>query len=177
MAMTPAILILKVFMSGIAAGVATYWLNISKERLLFLGQKSEELYRTLEAVDFELSCFYSKRYSLVGGSPGTAGAENMQRAKAHFATVRMLIGLYFPALTTALSRACAAASTAQRSLEALEVALEAEPRHLINELDVSVCEMKDSFDALKGAVLAAGRAANQRKFFAPNARRVLQVHP
>jgi hypothetical protein len=182
--MTPAIMILTVLSSAIAAGAATYYLNISKERLLFVGQKSEELYRTIEALDFELSCFYGKCYSLVGEARRAAGTEHLHGAKAYFAATRMLVGLYFPALMTALTRASAAAATAERCLETLEDAPESGRRHLLEALDTSVCELKDALDALKAAILTTGRSANERKFFALSwrsmervrERTILQVH-
>lgn len=181
--MTPAILVLTVLASAIAAGIATYCLNISKERLLFVGQKSEELYSTVEALDFELSCFYGKQYSLVGEGPRAVDVENLHRANAYFATARMLVGLYFPALSPNLARASAAAATAQRSLETLEDAPQSSRTHLTEALDGSVCDLKDALDALKAAILTAARIVNKRKFFAlswrssdaMSERRVLQV--
>jgi hypothetical protein len=181
--MTPAILILTVLTSAIAAGVVTYCLNISKERLLFIGRKSEELYCVVEALDFELSRFYGLRYSLVGGARRPGDIENLHRANADFATTRMLIGLYFPALWPHLARASAAAATAQSSLEALEDAPQSGRAPEIEGLDASVCELKDALDGLKTAILTAGHIANKRKFFALSSRsseaiserRVLQV--
>jgi hypothetical protein len=183
--MTPAILVLTVLASAIAAGVATYCLNISKERLLFVARKSEELFCTIEALDHELSCFYGARYSLVDAARCTTGIEHLQQANACFATARMLVGLYFPMLMPDLARANAAAATAWRSLETLESAPEPHRRALLEALDASVCDLKDALDALKSATLVTGRATNQRALFAfssgsaakAKSRRVLQVQP
>jgi hypothetical protein len=181
--MTLALLVLTVVASAIAAGAATYFLNISKERLLFVGRKSEELYCTLEALDVDLSAFYSKRYSLVGASEERTGIEHLHRAKAYFATVRMLIGLYFPNLAPDLARVSAAAVTAQHGLEGLEHAAQSGRAQPIEALDAAVCDLKDAIDGLKAAVLTTGRRANDRKFYAfswrspeiVRERRVLQV--
>ena len=186
--MTLALLVLTVVASASAAGAATYFLNISKERLLFVGRKSEELYCTLEALDFDLSAFYSKRYALVGEtgrSEGQAkGMEHLHRASACFATARMLIGLYFPTLAPDLARVSAAATTAQHGLESLEQAAQSGRAPRIEALDAAVCDLKDAIDALKAAALVTARRANHRKFFAlswrspelASERRVLQVH-
>jgi len=135
-------------------------------------------------LDFELTCFYSRRYSLIGDAQRPVGTAELQRANGHFATARMLVGLYFPALGPDLARASAAAATALRSLEILEEAPEADHMHLIESLDSSVCDLKDALDALKTAILGMGRIANKRKFFAfswqspqsTSKRRVLQIH-
>jgi len=171
-----------VLASAIAAALATYYLNISKERLWFLGQKSEELYCTVEALDCELSYFYAK-YSLVGETQQAVSREGLHRASAYFATSRMLVGLYFPALSHDLTRARAAAATAQRSLETLQGGASESGRIVLAEtLDDSVCDLKDALDALKAAILTKGRIANNRKFFAlswrspaTSERRVLRV--
>jgi hypothetical protein len=185
------LLVLTVVASAIAAGAATYFLNISKERLLFVGRKSEELYCTLEALDGDLSAFYRKRYALVGemgqGAGQVAGQvtgiEHLHRANAYFATVRMLIGLYFPTLAPDLARVSAAALTARHGLESLEEAAQSGRAPRIEALDAAVCDLKDAIDALKAAALTTGRRANERSFFAlswrspqlTQERRVLQV--
>ncbi len=182
--MTPMMLMLAVLMNATAAGLATYFLNASKERILFLGRKFEELYCTVEALDCELSYFYAK-YSLVGDTQQVAGREGLHRASAYFATSQMLVGLYFPTLLHHLARARAAAATAERSLGSLERGASESGRMALAEaLDDSVCDLKDALDALKAAILAKGRVANNRKIFAlswrsPEAtseRRVLRVH-
>lgn len=164
--MMPAILVLTVFASALAAALATYYLNISKDRLVFLGRKSEELYCTIEALDFELSQFFGKRYSLVGAVHPTGDTEGLHRTSTYFATARMLVGLYFPALSPNLMRVCAAAATAQRKLEALEDAPEISQTDYLETLDASVCDLKDALAAFKVATLTTGRKANGRKFFA-----------
>ena len=174
--MTPAILILTVLTSAIAAGAVTYFLNVSKERLFFIGRKSEDLYCTVEALDAEISSFYAKRYALVGSSDHPAGSENLHRANGHFATARMLVGLYFPALSLDLARAGAAAATAQRSLDTLEHAAEANPGHLLEALDAAVCDLKDSLDALKSAILTRGPAGKGRALFGPSKQRQDEAH-
>lgn len=181
--MTPTIL-LTVIMSGIAAGFAAYFITISKERLWFFGRKTEELYCTVEAVDCELSSFYSQCL-LLGEIQPTRDRQALARAKAYFATLQMLIGLYFPTLSHDLARATAAAATAQRSLEVLDRGVSESGRIALAEaLDDAVCNLKDALEALKAAILSKAQLAHKRKFLSLWSRsrtatpkgRVLQVH-
>ncbi len=181
--MTPTIL-LTVAMSGIAAGFAAYFITISKERLWFFGRKTEELYCTVEALDCELSGFYSQCL-LLGEVQPTRDPQALARAKAYLATSQMLIGLYFPTLSHDLARATAAAATAQHSLEILDRGASESGRIALAEaLDDAVCNLKDSLEALKGAILSKAQIARNRRFLwlwsrsrtATPKGRILQVH-
>lgn len=183
--MEAAFLLLTVLLSSAAAGCATYRLNVSKERLWFTGRKAEELYCVVEALERELSNLFGSRYSLLGDDRRASGPEkeDLQRAGAHFVTAKMLVGFYFPSLSSALARAIAAVTTAHASLRTWEEAGKAERDHHLITLDNAVTELKDALEALKAAVIEKGRLAYVGSSFAlawrstkaRNAGRVLQV--
>jgi hypothetical protein len=158
-AMAFGLLMFTVLLSAAAAGLSTYYLNISKERLCFLGRKSEELYIEVEALDSALCRFFEESYSLVGDAPQAPvlHSDASTVAGRHFATIKMLIGFYFPSLTTGLARALAATTTAQHALTLLEHSGQAESERALEAADCAICDVKDAFEDLKAAILREGR--------------------
>jgi hypothetical protein len=159
--MSFAILLLTVLSSASAAAYVTYYLNLSRERLFFLSQKSEELYQTVEALDAELINYYADQYSLLGGPTMAAEGRALATASRLFSTSRMLIGLYFPALAPELTRLSAATSSAQHCLKRSED-MPGSTEHL-EVLDSTIYELKAAFNALeRGIFEKTGRARRQR---------------
>jgi hypothetical protein len=166
-------LLLTIALSAAAAGASTYYLNRSKELAGFLGAKAEALYSELEILDRILGGYFAQTYSIIEGATRApeAGGDTLERAGAHFATIKMLIGFYLPSLSSGLARAIAAAATAHRVLRAAEKAEPPERPGLLERLDSTVCEFKDALEALKADVLREGRVIAGRNVKAPSRRR------
>jgi hypothetical protein len=179
-----AVLLLTVVLSAISAGVATYRLNVCKERLSFRAKKAEEAYCAAELLESKLTRFFESRYSLVDTGQGQVFAEDMDSIGDVFVRLKMLIGFYFPTLSASFSRAASAAGTSYQSLKAFDNAATREERQRqANLLDTTVVDLKDALEFLKGDILAAGcneqAGGSFRLFRRPgksmNARRVLAV--
>lgn len=155
--MDMAVLVLTILLSTISAGVATYCLNVCKERLSFRARKAEEAYCAAELLESQFTRFFESRYSLVETGPHPAYAEDMENIGDVFVRLKMLVGFYFPALSSSFSCAASAAATSYRSLKAFDAAVDSEERQRqVSVLDTAVAELKDALNALKNAILAAG---------------------
>jgi len=110
-------------------------------------------------LDRTLVNFFDQSYSLVAGSSKLTEAAEVALTKAggHFAKIKMLTGFYFPAHSTALTRAIAATATEHRALRSAQGAKESESAGLIESVDAAVCEVKGALDDLKSAILKDGR--------------------
>jgi len=155
--MEMAVLILTIVLSAISAGLATYCLNVCKERLSFRAKKAEEAYCAAELLEARLTRFFESRYSLVESGLHPAFSEDSESVGDVFVRLKMLVGFYFPALASSFSCAASAAATSYRSLKAFDAAVDgAERQRQVNQLDATVVDMKDALNALKNAILAAG---------------------
>jgi hypothetical protein len=162
-----ASMFITVLVSSIMAGLVTYKVNDSKETKCFLAKKAEELYCYAEAVDRELSRFFGERYSIVGPEPRNAefGEDALRTAGAKLVSAKMLVGFYFPALSSALARTIAAATTAHASLKVWENAEGSERDPLLIGLDRDIVALKDSLESFKTGIIESGRTANNRAVF------------
>ncbi len=162
-----AFMLITVVVSAVMAGLVTYKVNQSKESQCFVGKKAEELYCAAEAIDRELSRFFGDRYSLVGpGRPSaTPGEDALQRAGMKLVNAKMLVGFYFPALSPALARTIAAVATAHAGLRLWESAGASGGGDLVVRLDKDIVGLKDALEAFKAAIIACGRAVNERAAF------------
>ncbi len=73
----------------------------------------------------------------------------------------MLVGFYFPALSSALARCVAAVATAHASLRLCESATAADRDDLLEGFDSDVVAVKDSLESFKAAIIDSGRVASQ----------------
>jgi hypothetical protein len=155
--MEMAVLLLTIVLSAISAGLATYCLNVCKERLSFRAKKAEEAYCAAELLEARLTRFFESRYELVETGLHPTFSEDTESVGDVFVRLKMLVGFYFPALSLSFSRAASAAATSYRSLKAFDAAIDGgERQSQVSQLDAAVVEMKDALNALKNAILAAG---------------------
>jgi hypothetical protein len=158
-----ASLFMTIILSAVAAAMITFRINESRESKHFIGKKAEELYCSAEAVDRELSRYFGDRYSILGFNQRGAGLETdaLQRAGAKLVEAKMLVGFYFPALSSTLARTIAAATTAHASLRAWERSDEVVSDELLVRLDKDIVDLKDALESFKGAIIDDGRGLNR----------------
>jgi hypothetical protein len=158
-----AFMLITAGLSAVMAGLVTYKVNESKEARSFRGRKAEELYCAVEALDRELSRFFDGRCTIVDSSRRTGGSSNdaLQIAGARLVDAKMLVGFYFPVLSSALARCIAAVATAHASLRLWENAGTGNRDDLLVGLDRDVVVVKDSLESFKAAIIDSGRVANQ----------------
>jgi len=166
--METSYLVLTVILSSAAAGYSTYYLNVSKDRLWFERRKAEELYLAVQTLERELSNFFGTRYSLMGDNRRISEPEKeaLGRAGCHLVTAKMLIGFYFPSLSSALARVIAAVTTAHNGLRAFEKAGAEDSGDLLTILDNAIAQLKDALEGLKATIIDSGRPMAQGGRFA-----------
>jgi hypothetical protein len=162
------LMLLTALLSAAGAGVSTFYLNASKDAMTFWGKKAEELYTEAELVDRTLSRYFEEGYSFVQKpTQGSSFDEKaLENAGGHFASIKMLVGFYYPALTSPLTRAISATATAHRMLRGACSAQQQDRDALLESLDSAVCEVKDALEALKDGILKEGRILSSGKFSA-----------
>ena len=162
--METAYLVLTALLGATTAGFSTYYLNISKDRLWFRRRKAEELYCTVQSLDRELSSFFGTRYSLMGDNTRSSEPEKeaLRRAGEHLVTAKMLIGFYFPSISSALARTIAAVASAHQSLKSLEAAHAEDRQQLLAVLDNAVAMLKDSLEGLEASIIDIDRPTAKR---------------
>jgi hypothetical protein len=150
-------------LSAVMAGLVTYKINESKEVRRFRGRKAEELYRAVETLDRELSRFFDGRCAIADSNRRAGGSSDdaLQIAGATLVDAKMLVGFYFPELSSALARCIAAVATAHASLRLWENASAGRRDDLLVGLDRDVVAVKDSLESFKAAIINHGRAAIQ----------------
>jgi len=150
-------------LSAVMAGLVTYRVNESKEARSFRGRKAEELYGAVEAIDRELSRFFDSRCAIADSSRrvGASSDDRLDIAGAKLVDAKMLVGFYFPALSSALARCIAAVATAHASLRLWECAGGADRDDLLEGFDRDVVAVKDSLESFKAAIIDSGRLASQ----------------
>ncbi len=158
-----AFMLVTAALSAVMAGLVTYKVNESKEARSFRGAKAEELYRAVEAFDRELSRFFDPRCAIADSSrrAGVSGDDALQIAGAKLVDAKMLVGFYFPALSSSLARCVAAVATAHASLRLWESAGAANRDDLLEGFDRDVVAVKDSLESFKAAIIDSGRVASQ----------------
>ena len=157
-------IVLTILLSAIAAGYSTYYLNVSKDKLWFKRRKAEELYCAVQSLDRELSSFFGARYSLMGNNTRGSEVEReaLRRAGEHLVTAKMLIGFYFPSISSVLARTIAAVASAHQSLKSLEAAHTEDRQQLLAVLDNAVAMLKDSLEALEASIVDLNRPIANR---------------
>ncbi len=117
-----AFMLITAGLSAVMAGLVTYKVNELKEAKSFRGRKAEELYCAVEALDRELSRFFDGRCTIADSSRRAGGSSDdaLQIAGARLVDAKMLVGFYFPVLSSALARCIAAVATAHASLRLWE---------------------------------------------------------
>jgi hypothetical protein len=150
-------------LSAVMAGLVTYKINESKEARSFRSRKAEELYCAVDALDRELSRFFDPRSAIADSSRrvSISGGDALEIAEARLVDAKMLVGFYFPALTSALARCVAAVATAYASLRLWESAGGAHRDDLLEGFDRDVVAVKDSLESFKAAIIDSGRDVNQ----------------
>jgi hypothetical protein len=150
-------------LGAVMAGVVTYKVNESKEARTFRSKKAEELYCAVEALDRELSRYFDPRSAIDDSNRRVANSSGdaLRIAEARLVDAKMLVGFYFPALTSALARSIAAVATTDTSLRLWERAGGADRDDLLEGFDRDVVTLKDSLESFKAAIVDSGRAVNQ----------------
>ena len=155
--MTIFLVVMAGLLSAISAGLSTYYLNFSREIAAIGTKKAEELYLELENFDRSIASFFENCYSLLDGSvaPVEGNNDRLFAAGERLAKIRMLVGFYFPRLSTPLARMIAATATAHRKLSQVEKSPLEDRLAVLQGADAAVCEVKEAIDALKTAILVA----------------------
>lgn len=168
-------LTLTLLTAGLSAAIAAYVayrVNEDRDARSFRGGKAEELYRVAETLDRELARFFDPRCAVADSNRqlNVAGDDPLPIVAARLADAKMLVGFYFPQLSTALARCIAAVATAHASLRLWEEAGDAADRDgLLDGFDRDVVAAKDAIEGFKAAIIDSGRAASQPRW--PFARR------
>jgi hypothetical protein len=147
-------LLLTIVLSAVAAGVASYSLNYSRDRLHFRRLKAEELYSAVEKLDHELNRFFGRSYSLCTNTISRFADSDDLPPNSLFASVHMLTRFYFPTLSANLMRVFAAAETASERLARCRSANEVDLEEGLLLLDGAVSELRLGFRDFKGAIVA-----------------------
>ena len=162
--MSLSIAMLEIVACAATAATTTYLIVESRERRQFLYSKAEELYTLVEAADAEMTEYFAEAYpAFADNKPAPPRAEaSLARARQCATKIRMLVGFYFPAVRAPLKatdNAAAAALTASRACGIGDA-----DENALLRLDHDVIEMKDSYEALKYAVVSAHRDGRGRLF-------------
>lgn len=147
--------ILGVFVVTLSA-VATYAINISRERLWLLSQKTEEIYFKSDELCYQLMFFFQNRYDLVQQTTFPREPQDIRALNRQLSELNVLVGLYLPALEGPLSAVLAAASSAFHWLGVAETCEIADKEHALHSLDFSVSETRTAFERLKKEALKVG---------------------
>ncbi|MDI9847289.1 hypothetical protein QM467_04340 [Rhodoblastus sp. 17X3] len=137
--------------------MTTYLISISRERLWLRSKKSEELYHKAEEAYFDLSAFFRERYELSQMIVNPHDAREITAINRHIVDLKILVGLYFPALGHHLSGVVAATATGFDQLRLAEASDESNRANAMQMLDYAVSGLKDSFDHFKEEILRAGQ--------------------
>jgi hypothetical protein len=139
------------------SAVATYLISISRERLWLRSKKSEELYHKAEEAYFDLCAFFRARYELSRMIVHPCDGREIAAINRHIVDLKILVGLYFPALGPRLSGVVAATATAFDQLRLAETSDGLNRAESLQRLDYAVSNIKDSFDHFKAEILSSGR--------------------
>ena len=95
-----------------ASALVTYAINISRERLWLLSQKTEEIYYKSDELCYQLLFFFQNRYDLVQETTFPRDSQDIRALNRQLSELNVLVGLYLPALERSLSAVLASASSA-----------------------------------------------------------------
>ena len=154
--------LLEVVACAAAAGLTNYWMLERREAHRFASGKCEELYNLVETYEQGLIAYFAKNCSLiVDGCPYLPTAEAADgKLMGDSARTRMLISLYFPALSPQVKRADVAVATTLTAMRRYQANHKEESALL--SLEQTLFEMRETFDALKHAVVMAHRDRERR---------------
>jgi hypothetical protein len=139
------------------SAMTTYFISISRERLWLRSKKSEELYHKAEEAYFDLSAFFRERYELSRMIVTPHDPREIAAINRHVVDLKILVGLYFPALGPRLSGVVAATATAFDQLRLAECGDESSRTNALQRLDYAVSGLKDSFDHFQVEILRTGQ--------------------
>jgi hypothetical protein len=139
------------------SAATTYLISISRERLWHRSKKSEELYHKAEETYFDLCSFFRARYELSRMIVNSHDAREIAAINRHIVDLKILVGLYFPALGPRLSCAIAATATAFDQLRLAEASDETNRAQALQRLDFAVSSIAESFDHFKAEILCSGQ--------------------
>jgi hypothetical protein len=141
----------------ISSAFTTYLISISRERLWLKSKKSEELYHKAEEAYFDLCGFFRARYELSRMIVNPHDGRDVAAINRHIVDLKILVGLYFPALGPRLSGVVAATATAFDQLALAERSEGRNRAETLQRLDFAVSSIKDSFDQFKADILTCGQ--------------------
>jgi len=154
--------LLEVVACAAAAGLTNYWMLERREAHRFASVKCEELYNLVEAYEQGLVAYFAKTCSLiVDGCPYLPNAEAAgTKLMGDSARTRMLISLYFPALSPQVKRADVAVASTLSAMRCYQAGSQEESGLL--SLEQSLFDMRETFEALKHAIVMAHRDRERR---------------
>ena len=138
------------------SAVVSYAVNISRERLWLLSQKTEEIYYKSDELCYQLMFFFQNRYDLVQQTTYPRDAQDIRALNRQLSELNVLVGLYLPALEGSLAAVLAAAGSAFHWLGVAETCAPAEKEHALHSLDFSVSETRNAFERFKKDALKVG---------------------
>lgn len=138
------------------SALTTYLISISRERLWLRSKKSEELYHKAEEAYFDICGFFRDRYDLSRMTLHPRDAREIAAINRHIVDLKILVGLYFPALGPQLGVAVAATATAFDEFRLAEASDEDNRADRLQRLDYAVSAIKSAFDPFKAEILRSG---------------------
>ena len=125
-----------------SSAMATCAVSVSRERLWLRSKKSEELYRKTEECYLDLLCFFRETYDLAEIAVYPHNTGDLGKLNRKLAGLRILVGLYFPALEANLSAVLAVISTALDWLARSEASDKSNREQALEALDFAVGNVK-----------------------------------
>ena len=138
------------------SALAAYAINVSSERLWLRSKKSEELYYKAEETYLELSNYFRAHYDMSRNVVNQNNARDVAAINRHLVDLKILVGIYFPALGPQLNGCVSAMATAFDMLRLAEAAPAPHLDQAFQSLDYAVSNVRDMFDRFKIAILADG---------------------
>jgi hypothetical protein len=145
-----------------AAGVTNYLILERRDARHLASSKAEELYNLVESWEQGLVAYFARTCSLiVDGCPYIPhGGLTEAKLMGDSARARMLISLYFPALAPQVKRADAAVASALEAMRRHRA--EISDKGALLSLEQTLIDMRESFEALKHAVVVTHRDRDRR---------------
>jgi hypothetical protein len=154
------------FVSVIGAStIASYAVNVSRERLWLRSKKTEDIYFKADELGHQLSFFFKSRYDLVQLKTSPRESQDIRALNRQLSELNVLVGLYLPALGGSLSAVLAATSSAFHWLGIAETSTEVDKEHAFHSLDFAVCEIKSAVDNFKKQALCVGSVDGVGKIY------------
>ncbi len=157
-----------IFLLGIlvvaSSALVTYAISISRERLWLRSKKSEELYHKAEETYLDLCNYFRAHYEMSRTVVNQNNSRDIAAINRHIVDLKILVGIYFPALGPQLNGCVHATATAFDMLRLAEAADETNRDRAIHSLDFAVSSVKESFDQFKAGILTCGRVDRTGRF-------------